>query len=248
MEQYEPPVQATPMSDLLLNVFSSPHEAFEGLKSSPVRASVWLIPMIFVIAIAAGFTYVMFTNPTLKDQFMQSQEQVLQKSVDSGKITQEQADQQLQGMEKMGGMIIVLGIIGSVVFITIMFFCATLVLWLVGKLAMGSTAGYGKNLELYGLSSWIGIVGGIITLLMVIAMGSLYASPSAGLAVLSSYDPTDDTHKILSALNIFSIWQAAVVGIGMSKLSGKPAGMGIGIAFGLWIAWVAITILLGLAR
>lgn len=248
MEQYEPPVQATPMSDLLLNVFSSPGDAFEGLKASPTRASVWLIPMIILIVIASGATYLMFSNPTLKDQFMQGQEQVLQKSVDSGKMTQEQADQQKQGMERMGGMFIAFGIIGSVVFISVMFFGATLILWLVGKMAMGSTAGYGKYLELYGLSSWIGILGGIIMILMVGAMGSLYASPSAGLAVLSNYNPTDNTHRILSALNIFSIWQAAVVGIGMSKLAGKSAGMGIGIAFGLWVVWVAITIFLGLAR
>ncbi len=248
MEHLEPPVQSTPLSDLLLNVFSSPGDAFEGLKPSPARASVWLIPMIIIILIASGFTYVMFTNPTLKDQFMQAQEQALQKSVDTGKMTQAQADQSRQGMEKMGGMFIAFGIIGSVVFVSVMFFGAALVLWLAGKIAMGSTAGYGKYLEIYGLSGWIGILGGIITLLMVIAMGSLYASPSAALAVLSNYNPTDNTHKILSALNIFSIWQAVVIGIGMGKIAGKSTGLGMGIAFGLWVVWVAITVFLGFGR
>ncbi|MBI3578339.1 MAG: YIP1 family protein [Ignavibacteriales bacterium] len=248
MEHLEPPVQSTPLSDLLLNVFSSPGDAFEGLKPSPARASVWIIPMIIIILIASGFSYVMFTNPTLKDQFMQAQEQALQKSVDSGKMTQAQADQSRQGMEKMGGMFIAFGIIGSVVFVSVMFFGAALVLWLAGKIAMGSTAGYGKYLEIYGLSGWIGILGGIITLLMVIAMGSLYASPSAALAVLSNYNPTDNTHKILSALNIFSIWQAAVIGIGMGKIAGKSTGLGMGIAFGLWVVWVAITVFLGFGR
>ena len=248
MEHLEPPVQSVPVSDLLLNVFSSPGDAFEGLKPSPARASVWLIPMIIVILIASGFTYVMFTNPTLKDQFTQAQEQALQKSVDSGKITQAQADQQREGMEKMGGMFIAFGIIGSVIFFSIMFFGAALVLWLAGKMAMGSTAGYGKYLEIYGLSSWIGILGGIITLLMVIGMGSLYASPSAALAVLSNYNAMDNVHKILSALNIFSIWQAAVIGIGMGKIADKSTGLGMGIAFGLWVVWVAITVFLGFAR
>ncbi|MBI3787812.1 MAG: YIP1 family protein [Ignavibacteriales bacterium] len=248
MEHLEPPVQSTPLSDLLLNVFSSPGDAFEGLKPSPARASVWIIPMIIIILIASGFSYVMFTNPTLKDQFMQAQEQALQKSVDSGKMTQAQADQSRQGMEKMGGMFIAFGIIGSVVFVSVMFFGAALVLWLAGKIAMGSTAGYGKYLEIYGLSGWIGILGGIITLLMVIAMGSLYASPSAALAVLSNYNPTDNTHKILSALNIFSIWQAVVIGIGMGKIAGKSTDLGMGIAFGLWVVWVAITVFLGFGR
>lgn len=248
MEHLEAPVQATPVSDLLLNVFSSPGDAFEGLKPSPARASVWLIPMIIVIVIASGFSYVMFTNPTLKDQFMQAQEQAFQKNIDSGKMTQAQAEQSRQGMERMGGMFIAFGIIGSVVFVSVMFFGAALALWLAGKMAMGSTAGYGKYLEIYGLSSWIGILGGIITLLMVIGMGSLYASPSAALAILSNYNPTDNTHKILSAINIFSIWQAAVIGIGMSKLAGKSAGMGMGIAFGLWVVWVAITVFIGFGR
>jgi hypothetical protein len=33
-----------------------------------------------------------------------------------------------------------------------------------------------------------------------------------------------------------------VVGIGLSKFSGKSIGVGIGTAFGLWFAWVLISV------
>jgi len=53
---------------------------------------------------------------------------------------------------------------------------------------------------------------------------------------------------LFASLNIFSIWEAAVIGIGLSKFSDKPTGTGMGVAFALWIVWVALSIFLGIAR
>ncbi|MBI4418549.1 MAG: hypothetical protein HY563_07210 [Ignavibacteriales bacterium] len=69
-----------------------------------------------------------------------------------------------------------------------------------------------------------------------------------GLLFLNEYDPFDTTHKIASALNVFSVWQAVVIGIGISTISEKPTRTGISIAVILWAIWVAIGIPLGLIR
>lgn len=236
------------LGSIIMNVFSSPGEAFVGLKEGESRATLWVVSLVLLITIASIFSYVIFTNDTLKGQILDAQMQVLQKRVDAGSMTQDQMDQQRSAMERMGGMMIAFGIIGSVITLSIMFFGAGLVLWLIGKFALKSPAGYGKYLEMYGVTNWIGIFGAIVTLLMVMGLNTLYATPSAGLAVYSAYDPTNTTHKILSAINVFSIWQAVVVGIGLGKLTDKSATTGIGIAVGLWIVWVAVQMALGLAR
>jgi hypothetical protein len=126
--------------------------------------------------------------------------------------------------------------------ICITLFVGALFLWLIGKLALKAQAGYGKYLELWGASMWIGMLGGIVTLLLLMAFNSMYASPSAALAVLSNYSPKNSLHRFLSSLNVFSVWQMIVVGIGLSKFSGKSLGVGIGVAFALWVAWVLISV------
>jgi hypothetical protein len=46
-------------------------------------------------------------------------------------------------------------------------------------------------------------------------------------------------------LNIFTLWESAVIGIGLAKLSGKSTGMSMGVVFGLWLIWVLISSSLG---
>jgi hypothetical protein len=249
MSEQIPAPKAQGLGSTVMNVFSSPGDAFEGLRESESKASFWFLPLIILIVLASATTAIIFSNDTLKGQILESRNEAIQKQVDSGKMTPEQADRAKSQMENMGGMFVAIGIIGSVIFLSIVFFGASLVLWLVSKLALKSTAGYGKYLEMYGISSWIGILGGVVTALMIVGLNSMYASPSAALAVYSTFDPMNTTHKILATINIFSIWQAIVVGIGVGKLGSKSASVGIGVALGLWVVWAAIQIFfLGFAQ
>lgn len=249
MSEQIPAPKSQGFGSTVMNVFSSPGEAFEGLRESESKASFWLLPLIILIVLASATTAIMFSNDTLKSQILESRDQAIQKQVDSGKMTQEQADQAKSQMENMGGMFIAIGIIGSILFLSVMFFGASLALWLVSKLIFKSTAGYSKYLEMYGISNWIGILGGVVTVLMIVGLNSMYASPSAALAVYATFDPMNTTHKILATINIFSIWQAIVVGIGVGKLGNKSASAGIGVALGLWIVWAVVQIfLLGFGR
>jgi hypothetical protein len=235
-------------SDLLVNVFSSPSEAFDALRNAPSRTGVWLLPYILTLFLGAAFTYVLFTNDTLREEALEPQRRAMEERVASGQMTQEQADAATAQMEGMGEMMMVFGLIGVVIFVSLAYFCGALVLWLAGKLALKSTAGYGKYLELYGLSNWIGILGMIVTILMVVGMNSIYASPSLALAILDSYDVGSTMHRLFSSLNIFAAWQAIVIGIGLSKLAEKPAGAGMTVALILWAIWIAISVALGFAR
>ncbi len=233
----------------IVNVFTSPAEAFEGIGSLPSKTSSWLFPFLAAFVISVLIAYLLVSNEALRAQVVDQQAKAMQKMVDSGRMTQEQADASISRMESMGGgMFLVFGTLVSLVFLCAYYFGGSLFLWLTGKIALKSTAGYGKYLELYGMSAWVGVLGAIITVLLMVGLSSLFASPSAALAILSEYDATNDTHKYLSALNIFSVWQASVVGIGLSKLTGKSIGMSMGVSFGLWVVWVILSVLVGIAR
>ncbi len=242
MEEQAPAAPTISFSDIVLNVFASPAEAYEGIRTSPTRASVWLIPLLATIVLSIGSIWFTFTNDSLRSQIADQQRERMQEQVQAGKISQERADQIADGMEKGSGMMIAFGIIGAIIMLCIVIFAGALFLWLVGKLALKADAGYGKYLELYGSSLWIGVLGGIVTLLLLLAFNSMYASPSAALAVLGSYSPKITLHRLLTSLNVFSIWQMVVVGIGLSKFSGKSIGIGIGTSFGLWVVWVLISV------
>jgi magnesium-transporting ATPase (P-type) len=240
--------EAPPVTDTLTEVFSSPGEMFQKVKNTAPAPKLWVIPLITSLLIGIVFSVVLFTNETLKMELRETQSKAMQKLVDEGKMTQEQADQAESRMESMGTMFLIIAIITIIVFLAVYYFGGALFIWLADKTILKSTAGYGKHLELYGISSWIGVLGSIITIIMVIGLGTMKATPSAALAVLSSYDPMSTLHKYLSALNVFSIWQTLVIGIGMSRFSDKPAGKSIAVAVILWIIWVLVSVNLGLSR
>lgn len=242
MEEQAPATPTISLSDIVVNTFASPAEACEGIRTSPSRGSVWIIPLILMFALSVVSIWMTFTNDAIKSQIVDQQRERMQEQVQAGKLSQERADQTLDAMEKGSGMFMAFGIIFAVIMMTVTLFVGALFLWLVGKLALKAEPGYGKYLELWGSSMWIGLLGGIVTVLLLYAYNTMYASPSAALAVLSSYSPKNSMHRLLSSLNVFSVWQMIFVGIGLSKFSGKSLGVGIGVSFALWIAWVLISV------
>jgi hypothetical protein len=238
MENQEPAAESTQsFGSRLINVYASPSEAFEGITAAPSKTKFWMIPWLASIVIGVISVFLIFSNPILKQQIADTQARAMQQRVESGAMTQEQADMAQDQMESMGGIMQIIGAVGIVIFITAYFFGGALIFWLVGKFALKSPEGYGTYLGVYGTSAWVSVLGSVITLLMIIGLGSLYATPSAALAVFSDYDATNTVHRILTRLDVFAAWQAFVIGLGLAKITGKPAGTGIGYAMGLWIVW-----------
>jgi len=217
----------------------------KGTASSPM---LWVMPLIAMFLITVLSSVILFTNASLKTEMMEIQGKAMQKMVDNGKLTQEQAEQAEAKTESMGGMMIAFAVIGGTIAVCAFYFGGALILWLANKTILKSPAGYGKHLELYGVASWIGVLGGIVTIMMMVGLGSVSATPSGALVFLGNFDTTNKLHMLCASLNIFSVWQTAVIGIGLSKLSDKSTAAGVGISFALWIIWVALSIFLGLAR
>lgn len=249
MEQETTSSAPSPVSSLLtrvLNVFASPSELWSEVAAVPVQKSSWVVPYVLLLVVVLAFTYALYVNESLRDQIYDMQLQGMQKAVAEGRMSQTQFERMEEGMRGSGpGMFMLFGGVSQAVIISIMFFGMALVLWLAVKFGLKANVGYSKLLEVSGLVSFIGILGAVITLLMMYAFDSLYASPSLALAVLDSFDGENTVHKIFAQVNVVSIWETAVVGIALAKISGRSTGIGMAVAFGLWGLWSVIVVALG---
>jgi len=192
-----------------------------------------------VICVIASFA--VYSNPELRQQIFDLQQKGMQKSVTEGKMTQEQFDRASEQMENSGPvMFIIIGSLIQIVPLTAVFFLGALAAWLIVKLGLKSPASYSKLMEIYGLSLWIGVLGAIVTIIMMSLMNSMFATPSGSLLLGDSFDQLNKGHKLLGYLNVFTLWETGVSGIGIAKISGKSTGTGMIVAFGVWALFILV--------
>lgn len=241
-----PPVEVSSFMTRATNVFMSPGELYAEIAVAPVQSSSWVFPFIISMIVGVLMTIAIFSNQSLREQALEPQREAIQKQVEEGKMTQEQADQAESFMSPT--MFMVIGAGGVLVIVCATMFLIPLVLMAASKLALQYSGTYKKFLEAYGIATLIGVLGGIVTLLMMYSLDSMLAQPSGAFFLMGSFDQHSFTHKAIASLNIFTIWEVAVVGLGISKLAGKSAGAGMAVTFGLWLIWVIASSLLGIGR
>jgi hypothetical protein len=247
MEEQISLTPAPSLGSTIINVLAAPGEAFADLHKKESAPLLWVVPLIILVLMTVGTIYLFMTHGSFHQQMLDAQRHAIQKQVDEGKMPQERADMVLEQMESGGsGMFLIIGIIFGVIFLVASFFVVPLFLWLGSKFILKSEAGYGKFIEAYGISQWIAMLGAVVTIMMAFAFDSIYARPSAIMALFPDIDMTSQMHRLIGSIEVFAIWQTAVLGIAISKLSNKSLVAGMGLAFGLWVVWVALRIVLGL--
>jgi len=250
----EPSAEVKPMSftEKLVNIFAAPGELFENVRLTGKTASNWIIPVAIMIVVAIAMQQIIMTNPSLSDQTKAMVEKAtkerLDKAVQEGKMTPEQAEQQRQQIENFSnpssGLNIAFRIVGVVVFIPVILFLISLVYWLLGKTAMQASAPYMKVAEVVGLTFLIGAVESIVTTVMAIGLDSLHAGPNLAVFV-QNFDIANKLHVALSKVNLFTIWSLVVTSIGLSKLFQRDLPKVLVLVFALWILWTVVTVLTG---
>jgi len=251
MEQTEnqipQPPEATSLMTRVTNVFTSPSELYNEVSVTPVQRSSWLTPLILSVLMALLFVVAIYFNTDLRSQIYEKQFEALKAQVEQGKIPQERYEQIVEGMKNSGpGMFIGIGGVSAVVMTLVVFFGASLFLWLASKIILKFSGKYTKVLEVFGLASFVGLFGSVFTLLLMSLFGKMTATPSPSLFFGDAFDTKNKLHVVLSSLNIFTIWQMGLVGIGLSKISNKSISTGLVIAYGLWILWIIISTVSGI--
>jgi hypothetical protein len=250
----EPAAEVKPMSftEKLVNIFASPGELFENVRLTGKTPSNWIIPAAIMIVVAIAMQQLIMSNPSLADQTKAMVEKAtkerLDKAVQSGQMTPEQAEQQREQIENFTNpsspLNIAMRIVSVVVFIPVVLLLIALVYWLLGKTAMHATAPYMKVVEVIGLTLLIAAAESIVTTVMAIGLDSIHAGPSLAVFV-KDFDLNNKLHVTLSKVNVFTIWSLLVTGIGLSKLFQRDLPKVLVLVFALWILWSAFTVFTG---
>lgn len=232
----------------MINVLAVPGDVFAELAQDKPRVGHWLSPVILASLVGILSVFVMFSQPALLHQVREAREAAVQKQVEAGKLTRQQAEAAAQASERFmtPALLKIFGSVGAVLGSFGYLFVVAICVWLVGAKAFKADFPFTRALEVCGLSLMIGVVGGIVQLLLVLLQGNLQVSPGPAFFI-RNFDVANKAHLMLGALNVFTLWQIAVLAIGLSRLTG--AGW-LRAALWLVIPWVLLKagiILSGLA-
>lgn len=247
----ESPGSPAPMSigARLFNVFAAPSELFSWVASRPgFTVTHWLLPCVLVGLLGALVNVVVFSNPVLLEEVRSIQVREIQRRVDDGKMRQEDAD---RAKEAMSGIGMAVARVAAPVVALISGFLAPfwwgLFAWLVGRAVFRAPMGYMRGVEIASLASLIGGLGMVVGLFMAMGTGRLLAGPHLGVLV-HPLDLANRLHLALMSVNFFSLWQTAVIAVGISRFAQRPFLPVAVVFFGIWAGYKGVAILLGLAQ
>ncbi len=233
-------------TDKLVGVFTEPQPMFSKVAKFPAKTMDWLIPVLVVIVIAILSQFVMQSNPEIKrqqqDKMMQNIEKGFDDAVKEGRMTQEQADQQLEQMEEnmtsgAGNMFQTIGIIVGIPFgMFLIFFIVSGFFLLVSKYGLKGEGTYKDVMVAYGLPMYISVIEIIVTVIAALALSKMMTAFSA--ADLMGMDKTTTTGFLLSRINPLTIWYYVVFGIGLAKMNkSEDVKKYVFVVVGIWLGF-----------
>ncbi len=210
-------------TDKIVGVISEPSSLFSKLVHLNTKVTDWLLPLIALIIVAIAATFIYMSNPEIKLEMQQQQEKAMQeqfdKMVESGQMTREQADEQIdKTMEMMGGsgMMQIFSSIGILVVMIIWFFVFTTLAFLIAKFVLKGDGSYSQAMTAMGLPLYITVFQSIILIILGMLLGKMLTGLNP--ASLMGMDIKSLPGFLLSRLDVFSIWFYVVVDIAFAKM------------------------------
>lgn len=243
--EYQPPMG---LWARLMNVFAAPGEVFEEVRQGPPSAANWLVPALLAMLLGWGGATIIFSLEPVKQQLAEISDQAVQKQIEKMHASPEQAEQIRTAAEKFAGVGQKVGAYGVTAMVAFASpFLWGLIVWLVGSKKFNGGFPFMKAVEVVGLSNMVEVLHGIIKTLLIVGMGSLWASPSAALLVLRDFNPQNPLHSALAALNVMVFWLLAVRAEGLARLSGVSFARAAAWVFGIWLVYTGLFMAFGFA-
>ncbi len=238
------PIESISIGDAMAGIFSEPAETFTSVKAA-TKKNYWLIPLAILIVVSMISSYLVTNDEELVSEIKTQQKEAVKKQLDEavkdGKMTRDEANQQIEQTEKMfgGGIFVVFGLIGSVVGVLVIFFLKALLYW--GLLMLfKSAASYIDIMNVLGLTALITAIQLVIDTLLAILMGKLMMN--IGPVLLFSQESLGkNMFSFVANFDLITIWYSVIVGIGIAKVSNLKIGVTIPFVFILWLIWVLLT-------
>jgi len=243
------PPPAMSLAARLLNVFAIPGEVFEVVRTSRVSVANWLVPALLSAAVGVFSVLVVVSQPALHEKLrgqLDQQAKVVQQQVKDGKLEQAEADRAMALVRALAkpATLRALGGTAAAVFSVMRVFWWALILWLLGRVFLKAHVDYLKALEVAGLGLMISVLGGVVTLLLMLNLPKLFATTDLALAV-SDFDPSRKSYLLLGAANLFSLWLVGVLSVGLARLVRVPFMRAAWLVFAAWLVQESFLVLVG---
>jgi hypothetical protein len=250
-EQPKQEMEELSHTDKIVGVISEPSNLFSKLAFINTKVTDWLLPLLAMIVVAIIATFIYMSNPEIKLEMQQQQEKAMReqfdKMVESGQMTQEQVDEQMDRTSEMMNnpmFIYLFPSIGIIIMSLIWFFVFTTIGFLIAKFALKGDGGFTQAMSALGLPLYISVLQSIILIIVGMVMGKMLTGLSP--ASLTGMDIKTLPGFLLSRLDVFSIWFYAVVGIAFAKMFKSENTMKYIIAsLGIWLVFMFIIFGLG---
>jgi hypothetical protein len=234
------PAAATSLGSRIFNVFAAPADVFDEVKASPGSNANWLVPALLFTVIGWVCGWLIISQDFSKQQISDMQDRAIQKQVEKGKLTKEQAEAARGAIEKFGSLGTMIGVAAAPPIMGFALpFWFGLIVWLLGDKAFKGGFTFMKGVEVAGLVGMIAVLESILHTLMVLVLGNMFAGPNLGLLVLKDYDPNNWQHVLLSKPDLMTFWELAVLSLGLARLGGVRFGRALAWVGGLWLLWTA---------
>ncbi len=240
-----PPSPTMSLGGRLLNVFATPGDVFQEVKTASVSTANWLVPALILIAVSWVATWLIFSQSSIKHQLSEITDQAIQKQVEKAHLSEQQAEQARAMGEKWAGISsrVAAGLVPVFGGFVTPFFWG-LILWLVGAKLLKGNFPYMKAVEVVGLVNMVSVLDVIVRTLLIIGLGNLYAAPGLVLLV-KDFDPQNTVHGLLALVNVTTFWVLALRAIGLARISSVSFTKAALWVFGIWAAYTGFFIGLG---
>lgn len=231
----ENPATQSPQIGLIgrmIRVFHAPRETFESVAASRTAID-WVAPAA-VSAIVAFAAAVAIMPLAMEEGAKAIQEQMQ---------GQELSDEQREMMEKMAGPGQAIGLVMAPAGSFVVLFVSALLLLGAARIA-GADIGYPGMLTVSAYSSLVQALKGIIVTPLMLSKNSMEVHTGLGL-LLPAEMMNSFAGRFLAGIEIFSLWQVAIVAVGISALGNVDTRKALVPVLVLWLIWLLIAAGLG---
>jgi len=160
--ELQPEAPAPPtfsLSGRLFNVFATPGDVFQEVKTARVSAANWVVPALILIVVSWVSSWLIFSQDSIKHQLSEITDQAVQKQIEKSHMSEQQAEQSRAIGEKWAQIMakvaaVLVPVFGG--FVTPFFW--GLILWLVGAKVLKGDFPFMKAVEVVGLVNMVSVL------------------------------------------------------------------------------------------
>jgi hypothetical protein len=219
----------------IFGVLFSPKSTFEDINQKPT----WVLPSVIFVVLSLVASVLFVQRVDWRD--------VVSQQIDKDpRAAQLSADQKEQRIEMGAKLAPVFGYVGGVVAPVFIMIVTCLVMWGAYSLLGGITPGFSRSFAITAHACMTSLVSTPVFLLIV------FLKPKGTIDIenpvatnLAAFLP-DGTSKALMTLckqiDVFTIWILLLIAIGFAAVNPRKLKLGgsIGVAFGVWLAYVLV--------